>query len=783
MTSADHSYGQVPAPLGPGKALQPYDLEDLYGGEPAATPRRFNVKLVWRAVRRHWWQALTVWAVASAALMVVTYYKVKPTYDAWAQIKIEQTDNSIFGKSLNQIDFQEYKETQVKMMTNTNVLTAALSAHPELLSLPMLARSEDAEAEIKRNLIVGIVPKTNLISVGMSSEYPHEAVAIVNAVVDAYIKTALDQSDEDSERRIGRLRLARNSRLTDVEAKRAELKDLQKQFGAAYEEQIKQRDTLTLENYAVLSTELLKLQIERMSAEQALSQMRNERPATSLRNPQVDLADQMNELFFAHPDVQPIQRDLEIARQRYAEASRVARNPNADPAASYQRRAIEKLEAKLSALYNQLQPALAAEIENPGSTSGEYGRALADAERRVKEMQAQEQALEERLSILNVKSKEEGNQALQIQFANADLARAERAYDAIQQVLDQAEFEAKSPIARLNKEFSAKPSNKPSTNHRYKVMALAPFIVLAAIVGLLVLVELQAGRVADPDELPGRLRLQVLGVVPPLPQIRSGGGPSMGGDGGGHGHGGGGGAVETASYRTDYRSQRQLDEFVQSLDHLRVSLCSTPTLNGDGRRCLLITSACGSEGKTTLAAQLAERCVNAGLMTLLIDGDLRNPTLSRVLDVADNRGLINVLRDEISTDEALTVIGGAGGFHLLPAGTPRVDPSRLLQGDRLGRVITQVRASFDIVIVDAPPVLPVPDALTMGRWTDGAVLAVRYDTSRFPLVERANRRLASVGVPVIGAVVNGVRSASSSYYGSYYPAGAAMGDDSAMLDV
>ena len=80
---------------------------------------------------------------------------------------------------------------------------------------------------------------------------------------------------------------------------------------------------------------------------------------------------------------------------------------------------------------------------------------------------------------------------------------------------------------------------------------------------------------------------------------------------------------------------------------------------------------------------------------------------------------------------------------MLPAGTPRVDPSRLLQGDRLGKLLAQARESFDMIIVDAPPVLPVPDALTIGRWTDGAVLAVRYDTSRYPLVERANRRLAA----------------------------------------
>ena len=61
------------------------------------------------------------------------------------------------------------------------------------------------------------------------------------------------------------------------------------------------------------------------------------------------------------------------------------------------------------------------------------------------------------------------------------------------------------------------------------------------------------------------------------------------------------------------------------------------------------------------------------------------------------------------------------------------------------------------MIVDSPPVLPVPDALTIGRWVDGAVLAVRSDVSRYPLVERASRRLAAAGVPVLGAVVNGVR--------------------------
>ena len=91
--------------------------------------------------------------------------------------------------------------------------------------------------------------------------------------------------------------------------------------------------------------------------------------------------------------------------------------------------------------------------------------------------------------------------------------------------------------------------------------------------------------------------------------------------------------------REEFRAQRKLDQFVQSLDHLRVALCSGRDAWGRPRRGVLITSACGGEGKTTLAAQLAERCVNAGLLTLLIDADLRNPTLSRMFEMADSRGL------------------------------------------------------------------------------------------------------------------------------------------------
>ena len=279
-------------------------------------------------------------------------------------------------------------------------------------------------------------------------------------------------------------------------------------------------------------------------------------------------------------------------------------------------------------------------------------------------------------------------------------------------------------------------------------MAATPFGVFAVILALFVLVEVRSGRVADPDDLPSRVRVEVIAVVPPLPSLR----PTR----------------ALWGSRDEVRARRQLEEFMQSLDHLRVALCANRNKNGERRRCILITSACSSEGKTTLAAHLAGRCANAGLSTLLIDADLRNPSLSRLLKVPDGPGLSDVLRGEVTAEAAMMVIEAGGGFHLLPAGTPGYDPSRLLQGEQLSRTLAQFRQAFDIVIMDAPPVLLVPDALTIGRCSDGALLAVRYDTSRFPLVERAHRRLAAVGVPVIGAVVNGVRTMESSYgYYSY----------------
>jgi capsular exopolysaccharide synthesis family protein len=716
--------------------------------------RPVSLRFIWRALCRYWWQAFLLWGLGSAVLMALAYYKIRPNYDAIAVIRVEQGEQGMYARSASWSDFAEYKETQVALMTSPIVLGLTLTIHPDLYQLSTLQDTEDVEAEIRQKLAVQIVPNTNLIRVSMSSKSAIESATIVNAVVDAYLKNATTTNFEYTDRRIKRLKEDQATRLEDVKRKRNEIHRLREKLGAADTDGLKDRNALTLDQHRRYTDRLTDVEIRRMAAQVRLDRLQNERVSPGqMQNPSHTDA-RVRDAFYAFPEVAELQRLLERSQEALREAARRSRHPS-DPARMHHQNDVNTYKRKRDELWTRLRPRLEQELRT-GPVDENAARALREAESQLTIMQSEELALKEKLEQMRIENERTGSEQLNLEFARDDLNRAIALLNMVEDNLNQLQFEASSPIARVHKEFLAKPSSRPSSNKRVNMMGLAPFVVGFGVLALFVLLELHSERVVDPDELLGRLQLRVIGVVPPLPQLALLPATT-----------GGNGLVS----RAEFREQRRLDEFVQSLDHLRVALIARPYPWGNSRHCVLITSACGAEGKTTLAAQLAERCVNAGLMTLLIDADLRNPTLSRMLDASESPGLINVLDGAAAPEAVIVVIRDAGGFHLLPAGTPHVDPSRLLQGEQFGKLMAQARESFDMIIVDSPPVLPVPDALMIGRWTDGAVLAVRSDASRFPLIKRATRRLAHVGVPLIGVVVNGVRSTGSSY-GGYYSYGA-----------
>jgi succinoglycan biosynthesis transport protein ExoP len=357
---------------------------------------------------------------------------------------------------------------------------------------------------------------------------------------------------------------------------------------------------------------------------------------------------------------------------------------------------------------------------------------------KVASLKNQRKSLATMLEAAKLNDKTTNSDAFRTLLLNHELQSLLNRKDQVHRNLDQVMFEAQQDTYRVVLQDPAAVPKIASNNKRLKYMAAAPVAVLFMMLGLFMMLEIRAERVADPDALSNRVRSEVF-ALPPL---------------------------TTRSMRKlkAQEADDQIEQFIQRLDHLRFAVCGSSTELGKGR-CVLITSAVGGEGKTTLAAQLAARCGNAGMSTLLIDADLRRASLCTLLDVPEGPGLSDVLQDVSAVEEVVMPVQG-GTFYLLPAGSPIQDTSRVLQSRKFELVITQLRQLYDLIIIDSPPVLPVPDALILGRWADGAVLAARYDISRFPQVERARRQLDSAGIAILGTVINGMRN-SDSYYGRY----------------
>ena len=715
------------------------------GAEPTA--RALNLKVALRAARRHWWHILGLWVVGTAVLAPLIYYKVKPTYESFALLKVDSGSRSIITSTYDPSSNQSatYLETQVTLISSPDVLGAALQ-DPKVAGLPRYRNSLDAESELRKDLQVMIVPRTNLIRIAMSSLSPTEPPIVVNAVLDQYMRAASNWVDDETKAETLRLKVLKTDFGRQVAEHRATIEGLINTAGNR-EKAEADKDSIPVDVYRALSIQAGTSQMELEKARSMLEYLEQEaqrsgRTASRLTGSRLEGA--ITTRFYRLPEALRLKGEMVEVNEQLDKALRLTAPSRqaSEPVVRRLKARMDGLQEQWQQLWDRVRPDLEAELAD--GDPGSMDTLLRQARHRLQEATIDERLARERLAGAKVivQNETEGTR-IKLEFAQVDLAQAQEMLSAINRNLNQIEYDAKATI-KANQVHRAKANNRPASDNRMKLLAGAPAALLLALVGLFVLVEAKSGRVADPDDLPARVRLGVIGVVPPLPTLQ----PARG-------------------LRAARSERRRVEEFVQSLDHLRVALCSA-NLGTQGRRCLLITSATGGEGKTTLAAQLAGRCANAGLLTLLIDADLRRPSLGELLEVPEGPGLVDVLAGEATPEEVMVVIGNAGGFHLLPAGSPAGDPSRLLQGPRLGDLIARFRETFDVVIVDAPPVLAVPDALILGRWVDGAVLAVRHDTSRFPLVERANRRLAAIGIPVLGAVVNGVRPMEAAYGGYSY---------------
>ncbi|MBO4271543.1 tyrosine-protein kinase [Microbispora triticiradicis] len=182
---------------------------------------------------------------------------------------------------------------------------------------------------------------------------------------------------------------------------------------------------------------------------------------------------------------------------------------------------------------------------------------------------------------------------------------------------------------------------------------------------------------------------------------------------------------------------------------------------------LVVSSCLPGEGKSSTSANLAITMAQAGWRVVLVDADLRRPSVPRYLGIEGGTGLTDVLIERARLHDVIQT-WGQQGLSVLPSGRIPPNPSELLGSQGMRSVLAQLTEEYDMVIIDAPPLLPVTDAAALGAICDGALLVVRHGKTRREQVLRAGELLSSINARLVGTVLNFVPARHSSYYGYGY---------------
>jgi len=292
-----------------------------------------------------------------------------------------------------------------------------------------------------------------------------------------------------------------------------------------------------------------------------------------------------------------------------------------------------------------------------------------------------------------------------------------------------------------------------------KNLAIASVLGLMFGIGLALLLEFLDRSVRHADDIERLVELPVMGLVPLASGNDTIGEPPL--------------ASPSQNALSHCSAQRPDSAVSEAYRSLRTSLMfSTP----EGMpRTVLVTSTMQGEGKSTTSVNLATVIAQNGSRVLLIDADLRRPSLHRDFGRPRSPGLTNAIaqfEQGAGLDRSLFQSTEVEGLSLIPAGTATPKPTELLSSSRLSRVISECREMFDHVIIDAPPILGLADAVALSRTVEGVIVVVAAGQTGKENFRGAVRRLQQVQAPLLGVVLNRVdlkspdyAYCSSNYYG------------------
>lgn len=190
--------------------------------------------------------------------------------------------------------------------------------------------------------------------------------------------------------------------------------------------------------------------------------------------------------------------------------------------------------------------------------------------------------------------------------------------------------------------------------------------------------------------------------------------------------------------------------------------------SGEELKVIAVTSCLPDEGKSTLAFQLALAFAEKGKKTLLVDADLRKSVMQKVSASGSVKiGLTSFL---VGKEKLMDVLVGTDepNFFMIFAGQVPPNPSELLGSGRFESMLEAAKKTFDIVIIDTPPVGSVIDGVIVSSRADGVVLVMKHASISYQLARRVKEQLSAAGTKLLGVALNGIGGRGSGFYGKYY---------------
>ena len=631
------------------------------------------------------------------------------------------------GERLGQRD---YLKTQAAILTSRSLIQGAVKKlmnegfYGEVAPNQAEATSLDLAKDLQYRTRVATAEDIQVIVLYVAGGVPERVARSANAIADEFVVSSQDSRVEIANQAVSWL----TSKLAEQKGKLAQAEDELRAFKE--KENIVATDdadpfaTLTLSR---LNDEYLATRFQRMERESRLATMKKSRAASQGQGSATGALDaevQKKVRESLEADYVKAQVDLRNLSERYGPVH---------PDYITLKGKVEKIAKELEALE---QPSARGDSSPPVT-----GMQIADIEGEVTVLTRKEAALAEALNSQKSQARNLSRTAVGYSLRKQAVDLNRQTYNDLSTRLNDAQLSSQIKTTAIRVLDRAEPPRAPIEPQpaRNIMVALALGLVLG--IGLATLLETLDRKVKSPEEAARYLRLPILTVVPGIPLGR------------GVGRDEGKAALVTIDQPRSHAAE--------CYRNLRTSI-----LFSTGRpvpKTILVTSAVGGEGKSTTAANLAVVLAQNGRKVLLIDADLRRPALHRYFTRQKNRGIVRLLNESCPPEEAVQTSFLDKMDLLLCHGVPN-NPSELLGSDRMVRVIEHFTTRYDVVVIDCPVIISIPDTLILASRAEAVVMVHRPGAADRGMVRHAREKLDEVKANILGLVLNNVDLKSGGYH-------------------